>query len=231
MFKGICAAAIAVSLVGCVATKDGMRFGTGSAPSDSDVARVRSQIAENAQKSAAKKALAEALTPAPKPGVLVIGETGVLREMDLAKLDQEYKAFSVIAEKWHPGVPPHWTKQDYGNRIGGVTTLEIYSIPGIINLKLPAAVPRDRMTSINFASIAGAWLMNSTKDLVIARSIDDGILVIERVLCSSASEDYRSCASQYAPGRYDAVSGIEVDRSFKLKTDGVRIDITTFKKI
>jgi len=231
MKKIIYTIALASILAGCAVSRDGVRVGTGAGPSDSDIARVRNQIADNAKKTTIKQAAAEVLKPETTPGILVIGETGVLHKMDPAKLDLEYKAFSEIAEKWHPGVPPYWTKQDYGSRVGGVTTLEIYSIPGIIAFKLPTLVPTDQMTSINFASVAGAWLMNSTKDLVVARSIDDGVLVIERVLCASSSEDYRTCASQYVPGRFDATSGIELDRSFKFKSDGARIDATTFKKI
>lgn len=229
MKKIIYTIALAALLAGCAASRDGVRIGTG--PSDSDIARARNQLADNAKKTAVKQVAADALTPETTPGMLVIGETGVLHKMDPAKLELEYKAFSEIAEKWHPGVPPYWSKQDYGSRIGGVTTLEIYSIPGIIALKLPAAIPKDQMSSIRFASVAGAWLMNSTKDLVIARSIDDGILVIERVLCASSSDDFRTCAAQYIPGRFDAVSGVELDSSFKFKSDGARINTTTFKKI
>jgi hypothetical protein len=223
------AVAIAIALSGCAASRDGIRVGTG--PSDSDIARVRNQISENAQKSAAKKAAAEALTPETKPGIIVIGETGVLHELDPAKSKRNYKEFADIAEKWHSGQPPYWSEEDYSARIGGWTTLEIYSIPGIIALKLPAAVPKDQLSRINFASVAGAWLMNSTKDLVASRSTDDGISVIERVLCASSSDDYKACAAQYLRGQFDAVSGAELDRNAKIKADGARIDTATYKKI
>ena len=229
MKKLIYTIALATSLAGCAASRDGVRLGTG--PSDSDIARVRNQITENAQKSAAKKVAADALTPETKPGIIVIGETGVLHELDPAKSKRNYKEFTDIAAKWHPGQPAYLCENEYAARIGGWTTLEIYSIPGIIALKLPAAVPKEQMAQMNFASVAGAWLMNSTKDLVASRSNDDGISVIERVLCVSSNDDYKKCADQYIRGQFDAVSGIELDRSAKIKSDGARIDITSFKRI
>ena len=229
MKKFIYTIALATYLAGCAASRDGVRVGTG--PSDSDVARVRNQITENAQKSAAKKMATDALTPETKPGIIVIGETGVLHELDPAKSKRNYKEFTDIAAKWHPGQPAYWSENEYAARIGGWTTLEIYSIPGIIALKLPAAVPKANMAQINFASVAGAWLMNSTKDLVAARSNDDGISVIEKVLCASTRDDYKTCAGAYVRGQFDAVSGIELDRSAKIKADGASIDTVTYKKI
>lgn len=229
MKKLIYTIALATSLAGCAASRDGVRLGTG--PSDSDIARVRNQITENAQKSAAKKVAADVLTPETKPGIIVIGETGVLHELDPAKRQRNYKEFTDIAAKWHPGQPAYWSENEYAARIGGWTTLEIYSIPGIIALKLPVAAPKANMAQIDFASVAGAWLMNSTKDLVASRSTEDGISVIERVLCVSSSDDYKKCADQYIRGQFDAISGIELDRSAKIKVNGARIDTTTFKKI
>jgi hypothetical protein len=229
MKKIIYAIALIISLAGCAASRDGVRLGTG--PSDSDIARVRNQITENAQKSAAKKAAADALTPETKPGIIVIGETGVLHELDPAKGKRNYKEFADIAAKWHPGQPAYWSENEYAARVGGWTTVEIYSIPGVIALKLPAAVPKGQMSSINFASTAGAWLINSTKDLVLARSNEDGIAVIESVLCSSSLEDFKKCSDQYLKGQFDAVSGIELDRSAKIKPDGGRIDTISFKRI
>ena len=229
MKKLIYTIALATSLAGCAASRDGVRLGTG--PSDSDIARVRNQITENAQKSAAKKVAADVLTPETKPGIIVIGETGVLHELDPAKSKRNYKEFTDIAAKWHPGQPAYWSENEYAARIGGWTTLEIYSIPGIIALKLPAAVPKEQMAQMNFASVAGAWLMNSTKDLVASRSNDDGISVIERVLCVSSNDGYTKCAAQYIRGQFDAASGIELDLSAKIKSDGARIDITSFKRI
>jgi hypothetical protein len=223
------AVALVMSLSGCAASRDGIRLGGG--PNDSDIARVRNQIAENAQKSAAKRAVTEALKPETKPGIIVIGETGVLHELEAAKSKKNYREFVDVASKWHPGIAPYWSEDEYIRQIGGWTTLEVYSIPGIVAFKLPTAVPKSQMASINFASIAGAWLMNSTKDLVASRSNDDGISVIEKVLCVSSSDDYKACAAQYIRGQFDAVSGIELDRSAQIKADGTRIDTATFKKI
>lgn len=229
MKKILCSIALAVALVGCAASRDGVRLGIG--PSDSDIVRIKNQIADNAQKSVVKRAVAAAVTPDSKPGILIIGETGVLHELDAGRSNKNYKEFTDIAEKWHPGRTAYWDEEEYHRRIGGWTTLEIYSIPGVIALKLPSAVPRGQISSINFASTAGAWLINSTKDLALARSNDDGISVIESVLCSSSRDDFEKCSGQYVRGQFDALSGAELDRSAKIKPDGARIDTTSFKRI
>ncbi|MEV4780117.1 hypothetical protein [Burkholderia sp. LMU1-1-1.1] len=229
MKKLLYSIALATSLAGCAASRDGVRLGTG--PSDSDIARIKNQIAENAQKSAAKRAVTAAIMPDSKPGILVIGETGVLHELDPSRRKKNYKEFTDIAEKWHPGQTAYWDENEYHRRIGGWTTLEIYSIPGVIALKLSSAVTKEQTSSINFASAAGAWLINSTKDLVIARSNEDGISVIESVLCSSSLEDFKKCSDQYVKGQFDALSGLELDRSTKIKPDGARIDVASFKRM
>jgi hypothetical protein len=229
MHKIIYTIALAISLVGCAASRDGIRVGSG--PSNEDIAKVKNQIAENARKSAAKTAAASALAPDFKPGLLVIGETGVLHELDPKKRESNYKEFSAIAEKWHPGVAPRMSEEEYSRTIGGWTTIETYSIPGILALKVGAAIPKEKLGEIQFASVAGAWLINSTQDLVVARSTDDGITVIETVLCSRLLKDFGTCSDQYNRGQFDAVSGQELDRNAKIKTDGIRIDTTTFKKI
>lgn len=229
MKKIIYAIALITSLAGCATSRDGVRLGTG--PSDSDIARIKNQIADNAHKSAAKRAVTAAITPDSKPGILVIGETGVLHELDPARSKKNYKEFTDIAEKWHPGQTAYWDEEEYHRRIGGWTTLEIYSIPGIVALKVPGAVQKAQMSNIHFASVAGAWLVNSTKDLVVARSNDDGISVIESVLCSSSLDDFKKCSEQYVRGQFDAVSGAELDRSAKIKANGLRIDTTSFRRI
>lgn len=229
MHKIICFITLAAALASCSTTRDGLRLGTG--PSDSEVARIKSQIVENAQKTAAKRAMASALTPDIRPGIVVIGETGVLKKLDPTRHEKNYREFAEVAEKWHPGTAPYWTEEDYFRIVGGWTTLEIFSIPGLVAQKLPSAVPKNYVNSINFASVAGAWLVNSTKDLVVARSNEDGIHVIETVLCSSERDDYSSCASHYIRGQFDAVSGAELDRNAKIKEDGLRIDALSFKKI
>lgn len=229
MTKIIYAIALVISLSGCAASRDGIRIGSG--PSDSDIARFKSQLEDSAKKTTAKKAAAAALAPESRPGMLVVGETGVLHELDPKKSAQNYKEFSDIAQKWHPGIAPYVSEDEYTRRIAGWTTVEIYSIPGIMSFKIGAAIPAEYMGRINFASVAGAWLINSTKDLVMARSTADGILVIEEVLCASSRDDYKVCAAQYVRGQFDAVSGVELDRSAKIKSDGARIDTTTFKKI
>jgi hypothetical protein len=229
MKKTIYTIALAISLTGCAASRDGMRFGSG--PSNDDIAKVKNQIAENAQKTAVKKAAAAALAPESRPGLLAIGETGVLHELDPKKSKKNYKEFSDIAEKWHPGIAPYMSEDEYTRLIGGWTTIEIYSIPGIMAFKVGAAIPKEKMADIQFASVAGAWLINSTKDLVVARSTEDGIVVIETILCSSLLKDFSKCSDQYTRGQFDAQSGQELDRSAKIKPDGVRIDTTTFKKI
>ncbi|WP_230371246.1 hypothetical protein [Paludibacterium denitrificans] len=60
------------------------------------------------------------------------------------------------------------------------------------------------------------------------RSNADGVLILDRVLCQDKDPEYRTCAKQFERGRFDATTGQELD-GFKPKTNGVQIDVATYK--
>lgn len=230
MYK-ILAFVLALSLCGCSTTREGFRLGGGGGASESDIARVRNQVAQNAQSTLAKTAVADALVGEIKPGVIIVGETGVLRRVDAGDKKKAYPAYAEMAGKWHPGKAPYLSEAQYIELVGGWTTVEVYSVPGILALKYPVTVREEDILRINFASTLGAWIANSTTDLVVARSNDDGVMVIEKVLCKDGDKDFKACSAQYEKGRFDLNSGAELDRELKIKEGGIKISTESFKKI
>lgn len=233
--KKILMVAMMVALAGCAVTREGVRVGGGGAGSgasaESQIDKARTQAEQNARSSVAKEAASDALTAELKTGVIVVGEAGPLRKLSESDRKAFYKDYVKMSEMWHPGKPASLSEAQFVAMAGGWSTMETFSIPGLVKMTLPALVHVSDIDSIGFASTMGAFLAGTTGDLVAAESNADGALVITQVLCSDKSPDYRACAKQYEKGRFDIMGGRELDRHAKPKEGGVRIDVKTYKVI
>ncbi|CAJ0730519.1 MAG: hypothetical protein QM625_10300 [Ralstonia sp.] len=227
MYKFLLAIVVGLALEGCSVTRDGVRLGVG--PSTSDIDNARSQLQRNAESSAAKKVVAGALNSQATAGLILVGAVGPLRKLDEAERNKAYAEYVQIAEKWHPGQPAIVSQKDFVAEVGGWTSIETFSVPGLFNLRAPVVVRNADLDTIGFASTAGSMFLGTTGDLVAAKSNLDGLVLVDRVLCKDSAADYRDCAAQYQRGRFDLSSGAELDRSMKPKEDGVHIDTITFK--
>lgn len=158
-----------------------------------------------------------------------MGAVGPLRKLDEGERNKAYAEYVQIAEKWHPGQPATVSQKDFVAEVGGGTSIETFSVPGVFNVRSPVLVRNADLDTIGFASTAGSMLLGTTGDLVAAKSNLDGLMLIDRVLCKDSAADYRDCAAQYQRGRFDLSSGAELDRSMQPKENGAHIDTTTFK--
>jgi len=227
--KKVLLVAMMVTLAGCAVTREGVRVGGAPGASESGIEKAREQAVQNARTGAVKAAVSEALTPDQKVGIIVVGEAGPLRKLDVSARREFYKNYVKMSEMWHPGTPASMNEEAFVAMVGGWSTMETFSIPGVMKQTLPAMVRASDTETIGFASTMGSFLTGATGDLVAAESNADGALVITTVLCKDKSSDYRACAKQYAKGRYDLTGGRELDRNAKAKENGVRIDVKTYK--
>lgn len=231
MKKIFALAAVMTMVTGCAVTREGVRVGAGAPPSQSEVDKIRSQVQQNAQSAAAKKVVAGALASEMKAGVIVVGEAGPLRKLDEAARRESYKSYVATAGQWHPGQAPVLSEADFVTQIAGWSTMQTFSIPGVMKLTQPALVRADDIIAIGFASTAASFLIGTTGDLVGAQSNADGMLIIDKILCKDSAPDYRACAREFAKGRFDINGGQELDRDMKPKSGGVRIDPSSYKVI
>lgn len=215
--------AVSSALAGCAVTRDGVRVGTGGAPSQGQADQVRAQLESSAKTHAAKAAAEGALDGDIKPGVIMVGTLGPLREADEETLRKGYKkGYLKGAEMWHPGKPPALSEDDFVAQVRGWTTVETFSIPGVMNSRHPALVPR-RFDG-DFASTFGSFMLGTTGDLVVAKTNDDAAYLLTQVLCKGDAPAYRDCAAKYERGRFDANTGDELGSDMKPKNNGVAIN-------
>lgn len=227
------AIAAVLSISACSTTRepghDGVRIFGGGSASSSDVAKLKDQLAQNAKSSTAKAVVEEALAGEVKPGILVVGNVGSLRKLDVQDRPKFFqKSYAMNAEKWHPGSPSTMSESDFTSQVAGYTGIVVWSVPGVVSQRRIAAVREVDVEKIDFPGIRMANFMGATGDLVIASSNDDGVFFVDKVLCRDAAADYKTCASQYVRGNFDKNTGAELDSSFAPKSGGSRIDITTY---
>ncbi|RYE73891.1 MAG: hypothetical protein EOO80_18330, partial [Oxalobacteraceae bacterium] len=219
----IIGAAVALLVLSACATttESGVRFGIGAGHGEgyrATPATPPGTVAPSALGTAAAQLASKA-----RSDVIVVGETGVLTALDPAERTVFYQAYLKAARRQGASVAAE------GTRIGGLSRLEIYKLPGVFSQDLPVAVRAEDVERTRFASLAGSLIAGSTGDLVAARNNLDGLLVIERVLCKEATPDYRSCSAAFAKGRFDSRTGAELDSDFQPERDGARIDPTTYR--
>lgn len=207
---------IILSLSACTVSKDGL--GVAHRPDPNQPARVRQQLEQNAQ------AVGEAARP---PGLLLIGTTGPLRAVDPKDRDALYAQYLKTAELWHPGEPARLSADALAARLAGWASVQTWGIPGVMSMRGRVLVPSEALKDTRFASAAGSFMFGTTGDLIAARSDDDGLVWLERVLCKDGG-GYRECARHYRSGFFDANTGRQLDQNRKPTPHGARIDTETY---
>lgn len=231
MYKGFAILAACLALTACSTTQDGVKIGFGHSPSTSDIGKIRDQVEQNAQSATAKEVVAGALAGKTKAGITMVGSVGPLRKVDGDARHRFYASYTADAMKWHPGGKPDLSEQSFVSTVAGWTSVETFGIPGVMNIRQTTLVKDADVGNIGFPSTLGSALGGMTGDLVVAKSNSDGVFIIEGVLCKDSAADYRDCAHKYEKGRFDMVTGRELDRDMKPKAGGVRIDPVTYKVI
>jgi hypothetical protein len=233
-------AILAVSLVinGCSTNSskdpghDGTRLFGGGPTSAVDFEKMKSQLEQNARSSAAKSVAEGAIAGQARPGIVAIGKVGSFRKLDPDVRPEFYKkSYARTAEKWHPNSPAVMTEEEFIKGVAGYTAVVTWSIPSVIARSTTAAIRVEDVSRIDFPGPRAANFLGSTGDLVVARSNADGIFFVTDILCKESGADYKSCAAQYVRGSFDQTTGAELEKDMKPKSDGNRIDVTTYKVI
>jgi hypothetical protein len=200
----------------CTVSKDGLGVARRADPNRP--AQVRQQLEQNAQAAGAASR---------RPGLLLVGTTGPFRPAEAQDRDGLYAQYLKAAEVWHPGQPARMSEDNLTGKLAGWASVQTWGIPGVMSMRARVLVSTDVVKDTQFASAAGSFMFGTTGDLIAARSDDDGIVWLERVLCRD-SDGYRDCAKQYRSGFFDANTGQELDKNRKPKLNGTRIDTATY---
>jgi hypothetical protein len=216
-------------IAGCAVSKDGI--GVAHRPPDANkVAAVRDQLQQNANASpSASSGTDEPSADKKHPGILAIGTTGPLRNIENKERANFYTGYLKAAEKWHPGVPAALSEAEYQQKLAGWASVQISGIPGIVSTRIRVLVPAALAQDTQFASAAGSFLVGTTGDLVAAKLDVDGLLWLDRVLCKDDST-YHACAQDYEKGIFDENTGQELDGDRKPKPNGRVVNVASYRK-
>lgn len=225
-----------LALSACSTTRgpgeDGFRLPGSGPASNEQLEKMKAHLEQNARSSSAKAVAEGAVASNVRPSVITVGNVGSLREVSAKDIPEFYKkSYLVSAEKWHPGVAPVMTEADFIKNLAGYTAITTWNIPGFLARRTTAAVLKTDVSLIDFPGKMSATMWGSTGDLVAARSNEDGMFFISSVLCKESAADYKACSNQFVRGNFDGNTGVELEQDLSQKSDGSRIDVTTYKAI
>ncbi|MES2300238.1 MAG: hypothetical protein V4582_24605 [Pseudomonadota bacterium] len=231
-FRARAFALFALTIGGCaVVTDNGLRLGVGVGHSAEYLEKQGAKPATTgAPSELAQQARQWARGNSGDKGVIVVGETGVLRTLNAVERAEFYGAYLKAVQG--EGAAESGARQaEFVAKIGGISRIETNKVPGIYSQDLPVAVRASDISQILFATALGSTVTGATGDLVVARNAGDGLLVIEQVLCREAAADYRSCAEQFPKGRFDRTTGAELGSDFEPKHGGTRINTVSYQRV
>jgi hypothetical protein len=165
------------------------------------------------------------------PGILIVGTTGPLRVLDEKQRDESYRTYLAHEPQEHPGEPQSLGPAAFQEKLAGWASIQTFGIPLVGSLRYRVLVPASAVHDARFASAAGSFLFGATADLVAARSDRDGLVWIDRVLCSKADRNFESCAEKYQSGVFDEETGRELGRDRKPKANGEWVDVSSYVRL
>jgi len=165
------------------------------------------------------------------PGILIVGTTGPLRTLDEKQRDEFYRAYVTHESHGRPGEPPSLSPAEFQEELAGWASIQTFGVPLVGSLRYRVLVPASAAHDARFASATGSFLFGATGDLVAARSDRDGLLWIDRVLCSKADRTVAACAEKYQPGVFDEDTGRELGRDRKPKANGEWVDVSSYVRL
>jgi hypothetical protein len=212
---------VLTSASGCTFTRDGIFIGRVTADTAEKDAAMVAQLRANAL---AQRCASEGRPESFEPTIVLVGETGVLRNLTPAVYD-DYKEAAAF---FHTATSAAYvTSEAFKETFSGWTMLTVSNnLAHRRAILTPVFVP----TNLGNVTFGAMFFGNPTGDLVAAKNNADGAYVVDRVLCFRGP-DYRQCDSQYRRGAFDGTTGQQIDEDAKPIDSGKRIDPTSYKPV
>lgn len=168
-------------------------------------------------------------------GLIVVGRVTDFQAIEYDEFESVYKGqYLAFYEKWHGDGDPALSMGQFANTIGGFTKIAAWRFNGLGLIGAQkvtyALVPNRLEDGIQVPSVVDRFFWTGTSDLVAAKTNDDGVFVIKRVLCQEGPE-FDQCSKGYAKGLFEATTGTAIDEDLKPITGGPSIDIESFVKL
>jgi hypothetical protein len=165
-------------------------------------------------------------------GIIVVGRILGIEKFDKVAAKLKYSTKYVPgSQQWHPGQPPYISEAEFIQTISGYTSIETAGYAKLIAIRQAAYVPTAILSSIGAPSVRQSFLYGASGDIVVGRTNADGYILVEAVLCVKASDNFDTCVSQQPFGRFDPITGQELDRGLVPIKEGTFIDTVTYSLI
>ena len=160
--------------------------------------------------------------------VIIIGTVSALRKIG----DDEsiYAAYVKASKKFKGEEELVLNRGDFRKTIAAWTLTQTFHIPLVGAYYKSVFIPQHLLPEITFPSTAETFLVQGTGDLVSAYSNEDGVYLVDRLLCKT-NRNFKSCKSKYRRGIFDGNTGKELNGKYVVLPLGKKIDINTYKEI
>lgn len=160
--------------------------------------------------------------------LVAVGRTSSLR---LFESEEAVKRMYALYEKYldrHGRVrTPAMSWDELNNEMAGWTYIQTLIIP-LVHQDLEAViVPNQLAQEVHFPHPDDATLFYDNGDLVAAFTNEDGLYVLDRILCAEAEQDFDKCRKRYQLGVFDAKTGVQLGVKLRKKGNGPVIDPET----
>ncbi len=161
-------------------------------------------------------------------GLILVGTVSALREFDEEDKITEYEKYARAFEAWGTDKPPELSAADFVRTMTGWTKIKFAGVPLLGAAYCKALVSVDSVSTVDFEPSLATFMLQTSSDLVAARTNSDGAFVIDSLLCKDDQDDFAECSRRYRKGMFDADSGLKIKSKLKTDPDGPRIDPVTY---
>ena len=161
-------------------------------------------------------------------GLIVVGTVSAFREIKPEDAEAEYRKYVRAFESWEADRHPNLGSEEFSRTIRGWTRIKVFGVPLLFAGYVKALVPVEITEDVDFEPVIATFLLQTSSDLVAARTNSDGAFVVETLLCEDRAS-YSECAQSYEKGVFDATTGLKLDGKLKVSESGPRIDPISFR--
>lgn len=163
-------------------------------------------------------------------GLIVVGRVWEFEPISQEDVESVYEQqYLTFVATWQAEREPSLSLGQFTNTIGGFTKIRIWQVSLLlveVQRVAYALVPSRLIGEYQFP--VTFWTRSG--DLIAAKTNDDGVLIVRRILCMLGPE-FGECSSSYVKGAFDATTGRELDNHLESKKDGSTIDTNNFQVV
>ncbi len=164
--------------------------------------------------------------------LIVVGRAAKFQKILPEDVKDVYeRQYLTYYKTWGSEREPSLGLEQFADTIGGFAEIQMWRVSAILISVWEARytlVPSGLSDDVYFPGALDTAFWTGTGDLIAARTNDDGVLIVEKVLCKEG-QGFGDCANDYQKGTFDAATGRKLDWDLESTEDEVVVDPISFK--